>query len=185
MKLTGLGLPSQIGFLARFPCAVPLLGAGRRPLKRALFPPRQRGLARGVVVPGRPPSLSALRPAAPGDRENIMGRFGLRQIESVWSGPHSLFAQVRGVRTPRGESGRGVTELRPRRISGPIMGQVFGPHFVSGRPRRSGVGTAAAGAMAVLSHTGMLRLATRLTATSPATRGEQPGFRDKIASRPL
>ena len=63
---------------------------------RALVPPRQRGVARGVVFPGRPPSLSALRPAAPGDRENIMGMFPLRQIESVWSGPHFALSQVRG-----------------------------------------------------------------------------------------
>jgi hypothetical protein len=63
---------------------------------RALVPDRKRRVARGVVYPGRPPSLSALCPAARGDMENIMGPLRPRQIELVWSGPHFAFSQVRG-----------------------------------------------------------------------------------------
>lgn len=97
------------------------LGAGRRPLVRALVPPRQRGLARGVVFPGRPPSLSALRPAARGDMENIMGLFRVRQIESVWSGPLLPLSQVRAgfpVLAPAGERGSLRAEMSGRRTAG-------------------------------------------------------------------
>ena len=97
VKLTGLGMSSQIDFLARFPCARSSCQGGRRPSERALVPPLTRRLARGVSLRGpaaRPLGLASRRSLA--TKRTLGGRFVTSQIGSVWSGPQNALSQVRG-----------------------------------------------------------------------------------------
>src|SRR4051812_46743275 len=72
VKLTGRVRPSQIGSAPRSPGASTSIRAVLRPTVRALSPPRMR-CSVGGLASGRPPGLSALRPAAPWRRDRTLG----------------------------------------------------------------------------------------------------------------